>query len=423
VYCPSLEAARVAGMDDIMITGGRLLEGVLFYQGPRPMIATAMPFAQATYSLRSRSAAPTSSAEEVDDTTNRPQDVAHAQTIKQYIIDNFDDAFILPALTVNLNRRTMIYTVEVENERQPATRIAYIPLDMNPSLSITDGQHRQMAIEHAFRELVAERAWQEKLSRSSVPVTIVLEDRVQQVHQDFADASKGRPMPPSLLAIYDRRHAANGLVMDLIDNCALFRGKTDATSVKLTKDSRGMFLTNMIRQSVKTLLTGGYGIGEQDFEIRAKRDLGPYNSPAYRDASAFAVSFIDAVTEAIPVLRDYAAKTPEEVRREVPELRVSGFLCLTSTGLAILSRVGWAIREEGIEDWESHVARLSEIDWHRSNPVWARLGVANVNRVSTGHSSVIAGAAYVADAIGLSLPSLRRAAADGLVGDLDARRA
>jgi DGQHR domain-containing protein len=288
---------------------------------------------------------------------------------------------------------------------------------MNPVLSITDGQHRQTAIADAYTELIEDPEWQEKLGRSSVPVTIVLENRREQIHQDFADASKGRPMPPSLLAIYDRRHPANGLVMELIENCALFKGKTDATSVKLTKDSKGVFLTNMIRQAVKTFMTGGYGIGEADFEARAKRDLGHYHTERYREAGDFMIRYINAVTEAIPRLREYAELSPEDVRRRMPELRASGYLCLTSTGLAILARVGWAIREDGVTDWEYNIARLSEIEWHRANPEWERLGVANEKRVSTGHTSVNAGASYVADVIGLSLPSLKRKQAESESGD------
>jgi DNA sulfur modification protein DndB len=412
VYCESLDDARAAAADDILNIGGRILEAVLFHQGARPMLVTAMPFPQVTFSLKARSAAAASTSEDVDDATNRPKDRAHVDAIRNYIVENYDDAFILPALTVNMNRATMVYTVQSKNARQqPPTRLAYIPLEMNPVLSITDGQHRQQAIADAYKELIEDQDsdWQVKLSRSSVPVTIVLEDRKQQVHQDFADASKGRPMPPSLLAIYDRRHPANGLVMDLIDKCALFRGKTDATSVKLTKDSRGVFLTNMIRQAVKTFMTGGYGIGEHDFEVRAKKDLGTNRTEAYRELSDFVVKYVDLITDAIPRLREYADLSPEDVRRRMPELRASGYLCLTSTGLAILSRVGWAIREDGVEGWEQNVARLSEIDWHRGNPEWNRLGIATEKRVSTGHASVIAGAAYVADVIGLQLPSLKKA--------------
>jgi hypothetical protein len=187
--------------------------------------------------------------------------------------------------------------------------------------------------------------------------------------------------------------------------------------VKLTKESKGLFLTNMIRQAVKTFMTGGYGIGEQDFEVRAKRLLGHYHTAEYREAADFMVRYVDACTNAIPRMREYADYSQEEVRRRMPELRASGYLCLTSTGLAILARVGWAIREDGVQDWEPRLTRLIEIDWHRSNPEWERLGVANEKRVSTGHASVHAGASYVASVLDLDLPSLKRKSVESTTDD------
>ena len=412
VYCESLDDARAAAADDILNVGGRILEAVLFHQGARPMLVTAMPFPQVTFSLKARSAAAASTSEDVDDATNRPKDRAHVDAIRNYIVENYDDAFILPALTVNMNRATMVYTVQSKNARQqPPTRLAYIPLEMNPVLSITDGQHRQQAIADAYKELIEDQDsdWQVKLSRSSVPVTIVLEDRKQQVHQDFADASKGRPMPPSLLAIYDRRHPANGLVMDLIDKCALFRGKTDATSVKLTKDSRGVFLTNMIRQAVKTFMTGGYGIGEHDFEVRAKKDLGTNRTDAYprverlrrevrrpyhgRDSAASRIR--GSLARGRPSPHAGTAR----VRLPLPHVnRARDTIARRLGDPRGRDRGLGAERRPSFGD-----------DWHRGNPEWNRLGIATEKRVSTGHASVIAGAAYVADVIGLRLPSLKKA--------------
>jgi DNA sulfur modification protein DndB len=409
VYHAAPDAALKAAQEELFAAGGgTLINGVLFNQGKRPMIVTALPFSQVKGTLDTDSASLVSTVEEVQNAKNRPQDDKHVEEIKSYIVDNFDGTFILPSLTVNITEDTTIHTFEVVSQKQPPTRNAYIALPSNPVLVITDGQHRKAAIGEAYADLLRTPGGPEKLNHSSVPLTITMESDYLQLHQDFADASKSKEMSPSLLAVYDRRNPANGLVMDLVDRCPIFKGKTDSSSVKLSRRSPGMFLTNMIRQAVKTFMTGGYGIGEAEFEERAKRDFTSNTTPEYRRMRDFMVRFLNLATDSIPKLREYADLSPDEASKLMPEIRNWGLLCLTSTGLAMLSRVGWAVLKDQPHDWESHMLLLGDMDWNRSAQEWSDLGiVAGGTRVSTGHNSVKAGAKYVAEAIGLDLPSLR----------------
>ena len=106
----------------------------------------------------------------------------------------------------------------------------------------------------------------------AVAVMVTCETDVDQIHQDFADGSKTKPLPPSLLAVYDRRNPANRLVIDLARECPLFRGRIDSTSKTLSKKSTNLFLANQLRQLVKELLAGsyrGYALGDAEFEKRA----------------------------------------------------------------------------------------------------------------------------------------------------------
>lgn len=414
VYHATLEEAQKAAQEELFITGGSIINGVLFRQGARPMITTALPFSQVKSTLDTDSASLVSTVEEVQKAKNRPKDDKHVDEIKDYIVENFDGTFILPSLTVNINEPTTVHTVEFTTQKQPPTRYAYIPLPMNPVLVITDGQHRKAAIGEAYSTLLKTPGGPEKLNQCSVPLTITMESNGLQLHQDFADASKGKEMPPSLLAVYDHRNPANGLVMDLIEQCRIFTGKTDSTSTKLSKNSPGVFLTNMIRQSVKTFMTGGYGIGESEFEDRAKANFKNNTTPAYCELRDFMVEYLNLATDSIPKLREYAELSPEDTTKSMPDIRNWGYLCLTSTGLAILARVGWAIRKDQPDDWRSHLARLGDVNWHRTAEEWNKLGVvAGGTRVSTGHKSVKAGAKYVAESIGLNLPSLRDNEDDG----------
>ena len=44
---------------------------------------------------------------------------------------------------------------------------------------------------------------------------LTCETDLQRIHQDFADASKTKAIPPSMLVAYDRRPPINRLVLDL----------------------------------------------------------------------------------------------------------------------------------------------------------------------------------------------------------------
>ncbi len=135
---------------------------------------------------------------------------------------------------------------------------------------------------------------------------ITIEDDLGQIHQDFADCSKTKALPKSQLAAYDRRNPANGLVLDLIDRCDIFKGKIDSTSKTLSVKSANLFLTNQVRQMVKELLVGDYALADIVFKFKAKELLGSSEDPRYtRELDQF-IEFVTRVTAAIPVWKEIA---------------------------------------------------------------------------------------------------------------------
>ena len=56
------------------------------------------------------------------------------------------------------------------------------------------------------------------------------ESDLTQIHQDFADCSRAKALPPSLISAFDRRNPANGIVLDLTEEVPVFNDKIDATS-------------------------------------------------------------------------------------------------------------------------------------------------------------------------------------------------
>jgi hypothetical protein len=94
----------------------------------------------------------------------------------------------------------------------------------------------------------------DQFGEDGIPVMISLESDVRQAHQDFADCSRVRPLPPALLATYDRRNPGNRMFLDLIDQCELFRDKIESTSKSIGKASTNVFTANQVKSYVKALL-------------------------------------------------------------------------------------------------------------------------------------------------------------------------
>lgn len=379
-------------------TGGIAIPCIIFRQAKRTMISAAIPFRVVMDRLISESAPDASTIEQVQQARNRPEDTGHSQAIGSYIRENIAGKFILPPMTLNVSEEVQIHSVEYP-DGEPPTKNAVLLLPMSAKVDITDGQHRRSGIVQAYRDLAREQ--QRELDTSSIAVMITSEPDIAQVHQDFADCSRTKPLASSQLAVYDRRNPANALVIDMIDRVPLFTGKVDSTSAKLSKKSPAPFLTNQVRQVVKTFLTGGYGMAELDFEQKAKAELGTGSSPEYLERRDQYVEFIQAVTEAVPTLLEVSTLTPELLKTRVPAYRDEGWVCLSATGMNMLARLGYEMFRDGEPDWREYVERLGQVDWRRSADIWRGNVVSDDgSRISTAHKAFQEGVRVLKDQIG-----------------------
>jgi DNA sulfur modification protein DndB len=236
-----------------------------------------------------------------------------------------------------------------------------------------------------------------KFARDAVSVMITCETDLNQIHQDFADCSKTKSLPPSLLAVYDRRNPANKLVSDLERLCPLFKGRIDPTSKSLSKKSTFLFLANQLRQLVKELLAGTYAIADADFEKRAVELLGQeeqYNAAVqqFTEYINYLTGFTkeratgqdsaeprwkpDPSIPAIPVWHEIA-KLPLGTLEisQVPVKREEGWICLTATGLNLIDRIGHKLftNAELLKNWKYYAGKMADpqtIDWKRRAGMW-----------------------------------------------------
>jgi len=397
VAVDNMSDAREASQEEAANTGGLSLPGILFKQGERYCVSTAIPVRRVrTRLLEVDNAKERGNVADVKRATNRPLMKDHVATIATYLRENVGGHYILPPMTLNVQQKISVYVPRAI--LNGAFGAVYLVVPETARLSVTDGGHRTNAVIKAASEMTPDDA--ARFDQDAIAAMITLESDLVQVHQDFADCSKTKPLPKSQLAAYDRRNPANGLVLDLIEACPLFADKIDSTSKTLSALSTNLFLTNQVRQLVKELLISDYAMADDQFEVKAKELLGSNETSHYKDQLEKFVEYVNIVTEAIPVLREIAPLPPGIPRNIIKERRAEGWICLTATGMVIIGRVGYELFRDRRPDWCDVARRLGQVDWSRSGALW-RNNIVRAGKMTTQRAPVRLAAENVRRAIGL----------------------
>ncbi len=402
VDVPQAQSTATAAAEESANVGGFCLPGVLFKQGARFCIATAIPIRRVRTRMLDVDSAPSKgNVAQVQRSTNRPVMPEHVATIANYLSDNVGETYILPPMTLNVQQPITVY--RPQHRLGQSFGQVHLVIPETARLSVTDGGHRTNAIIHAYEKMSEEK--RNKFDDDAISVMITLEADLQQIHQDFADCSKTKALPKSQLAAYDRRNPANGLVLDIIEKCQLFNDKIDSTSKSLSVNSTNLFLTNQVRQLVKELLTGDYAMADDHFEVKAKELLGSSETKHYRSELERFTSFIDIFTESIPVLMQIANLPAGTPRNIIKERRSEGWICLTATGMVILGRIGYELFKDDRRDWQEITKRLGSVDWSRNGALWQN-NIVRAGKMTTQRAPVRVAVEKVRREIGLT-PNVR----------------
>lgn len=392
--CQTLEDAQQRAGAEVANTGGFSVPVVRFRQGCRRMMTCALPISWMKSRLESRSAGRQGSIHDTRSAMNRPEIPEHTHAIAKYIRENHNKKYIVPPLTLNIQQVVHLYTVDYTSEFLPG----YLVIPATAKLAITDGQHRRSALIEALDGMDSDQ--QAEFGRDAVAVMISCETELPQIHQDFADCSKTKPLPASLLAVYDLRNPANGLVAGLESQCPLFKDRIDSTSKTLSKKSTYLFLANQVRQLVKELLTGSYATQDLAFEKRAVELLS--SDDRYQEVLKRYAEYINYLTERIPVWKEIAAVKPASLQAsQIPAKREQGWVCLTATGLNLIGRVGHKLFTEGTPNWREHADALAQLDWKKSAPIWQG-NIIKSNKVMTQQVPLREGYLKALQAIGMA---------------------
>jgi DNA sulfur modification protein DndB len=359
IECANFDEAQAKAGVEATNTAGMCLPVVMFWQGNRLNLSGALYLGFVAGRLVTKSAGKKASIRQATDAMNRPEVPEHSTTIAKYIAENRTKNYILPPLTLNIQDETNLYTAKANAK----VKSGFLVINPTSKLAVTDGQHRRRAIEEVVGDMP-------ELATDGIGVMITCETRPEQIHQDFADCSKTKALPPSQLAVYDLRNPANRLVVQVEEKCPLFRGKIDATSKTLGKNSTSLFLANHIRQFVKTWLAGSYQMADSEFEKRANQLLP--NDEIYQATFNTFLEYANYLTNVIPVWRKIAALQPGLESNQIKEWRQTpGYVCMSVTGLVVLGRIGYELFKEKEVNWKQYADRLGRLDWSKAAKLWS----------------------------------------------------
>src|SRR5271166_3808253 len=97
----SAEQAQNAASQEASSTGGTALPAIMFKQGQRWMLTTAMLMPLVRNRLQTNYATRKGTVEDVRSATNRPVMPDHVESVKSYLKSNIGQKYILPPLTLN----------------------------------------------------------------------------------------------------------------------------------------------------------------------------------------------------------------------------------------------------------------------------------------------------------------------------------
>lgn len=390
------EQAASAAYGEASNTGGWSFPVVVFQQAKRMLMSGAFPIGFVESRLFSRSALAGSGVNEAKSSMNRPNIPAHVKSIAKYLLENAGERYIIPPLTLNVQEEVRLHTVDTSSSYKQA----YLVIPSGVNLSITDGQHRVKGIVEALIQMSKQDPSKAKqLALDSISVMITCEHDIKQIHQDFADCSKTKPLPASLLSLYDTRNPGNKLVFELEKNSKLLSGRIDSTSKSLSKKSTYIFLANQVRQMVKHLLLRGNPSDDQ-FEKRATELL--HDEDIFQKYYTKYQEYFDLLTEVMPTWKEISELPLDSPKRQlIPKYREAGWLCLTATGLNVLGCLGHDLFTLEVPNWREFVEKLKDIDWSRSGELWQG-NIIQDGRLVTQTSPVRNACAKLEAAIGFS---------------------
>ncbi|PTQ18199.1 hypothetical protein CWO33_01335 [Vibrio splendidus] len=370
----TLDSVRASAFDEASSSHKNPIQVLLFTQGDRVFASGTLQIGRALQMMKTDPVElkknEKASLDQVRSAYNRPINKDHVKSVSDYLCKNIGGKYILPSLTVNTVVPHKIFALP-----QEGVRMGYLLVDfMSPDLTVTDGQHRLNGIRDAIAFLEANERFEdaERLKSDGISIMFSFEDEKDQVHQDFADCSKTKALPKSMIAVYDKRVPVNRLTMDVIDKCPIYnQGKVDTASTSLSAKSSAFALASNVRGLLKSIYTGQPSLADAAFDKMTNTDLA--DDSVYNEFSNTALHYLNLLIENNSTLNVISQLPKGPERQAIPKLRQEMYIAnpagMNLCGIFIRHLLdNHSLSNEEREEFVIALAR--DIPWEKSSEMW-----------------------------------------------------
>jgi hypothetical protein len=245
-----------------------------------------------------------------------------------------------------------------------------------PNPWIEDGQHRILSLGRVWSDVADatdgdDAAVRDYLERSSVEVTLLLEDNPDILSTIFVKMASTKPISPSLIAVMDKENMQNRLGQFVIRNSRLLKDRVAYLSTQAHK-KRGddrfdvLYPAAAVRSAVAAI--AGVGVRDRTPEQRESILTGIVAQRAARDRVS-GEQALEMLGKEIVTLLDYAYehvpgwREISKNRLSVTEFR-SRYLHSSAPGLHIIANVIAAAQAAGVSAYAA-IDALADIPWER----------------------------------------------------------
>ncbi len=370
-----IKLAMEAANQEANATFKNVMQVIVFRQGSREYASGSLPIGRAIQMMKSDPVKLNKNEKaglsDVRDAYNRPVDKDHVKAVSTYLCNNLNSKYILPSLTVNAVDLHKVFTTKTETD---VPRIGYLVVDfMSQSLTVTDGQHRLKGMVDAISTLEEAARFDDvdKLKNDGISIMFSFESNMDQIHQDFADCSKTKALPKSMIAVYDQRIPVNRLTLEIIDKCSLFNdGKVDSASSALSAKSTAVVLTSNIRAILKGFYCGSPSMADKDFDKVTNEGL--LDEETYSSFLTKTLTFLDVLIMNNDVLLKMSQLPRGPERQKIPKYR-SQYYIASPAGLNLCATFIKNLEDDGYStlEIEAAVKELAVcVDWKKSAAIW-----------------------------------------------------
>jgi len=380
------EACIQAASQEASATMSVVAPAIIYQQGGRYFICTSFPLRYVAERVHIDNL---QKGELPENHINRPLIPEHVRAITNYLLTQ--DEYILPPLSLCIQDSVRCHVIASSS----AIKFSVVCMPISTVFQCSDGQHRIRAIQEALSK-------SRKLDGDSIAITIVVESNIEVIHRDFFDCAQSKAIPASLLTIFNRREPLAKLVRDISEIVPIFHGRIEKAAKSVGKSSVQILTLNQLRACVAELLVGD---SIQHSAVLARESAARLkDEQSQAEHERLIVDFFEKFTAANDQWSGLLnSGDPALGTVDTNGLR-QDFVHFTATGLVIMGRIGYAIRNLPESERTRLITSLaSEIDWRRSAPMWQGNIITTDGGVKTQRGPVEMAVIAVKQRLGIAL--------------------